>query len=202
MERKQFLLSGLMAGLAFTGMSKSFSKLDSDDSLQPFYLPPDNSVLEPGPGLAIRMKVRSKQTNLQYSCVECAVAPKTMGPAPHVHDKLDELMYVTEGTISVLVGKEVYQVQAGGWHLRPRGIVHTFWNATDKVARCTDMYFNQNFDDFLEELFFKIMPDMFKRQLSPADPTVIASLAKLDKQYGIKTFHDQRRAIVDKYGLK
>lgn len=202
MERKQFLVSGLMAGLAVTGIPSAFSHQKHEDAIKPFYLPPDDSVLDPGPGLSIRMKVRSSQTNNQYSCVECAIAPKTMGPAPHVHDKLDELMYVTEGTVSILVGKEIYQVKAGGWHLRPRGIPHTFWNATDEVARCTDMYFNQNFDDFLEELFFEIFPDMAQRKLSPADPTVAAALEKLDKRFGIKTFHDQRQAIMEKYGLK
>jgi uncharacterized cupin superfamily protein len=202
MERKQFLMSGLMAGLAVTGISSAFSTRGNEDALKPFYLPPDNSVLDPGPGLAIRMKVRSSQTNNQYSCVECVVAPKTMGPAPHIHDKLDELMYVTEGTVSVMVGKEVYEVKAGGWHFRPRGIAHTFWNATDEVARCTDMYFNQNFDDFLEELFFKIIPDMAQRKLSPADPTVMAAMEGLNKKFGVKMFHEQRQAIVDKYGLK
>lgn len=203
MERKEFLMSGLMAGLAITGLpSAAFGNRPGEESLKPFYLPPDNSPLDPGPGLAIRMKVRSHQTNNQYSCVECAVAPKTMGPSPHVHDALDELMYVTEGTVSVLVGDQIYQVEAGGWHLRPRGVVHTFWNATDSVARCTDMYFNQNFDDFLEELFFKIFPDMARKNLSPADPGVMASMEKLDKKFGIKTFHEQRQAIVNRYGLK
>jgi quercetin dioxygenase-like cupin family protein len=202
MERKEFLMSGLMAGLAVTGMSTAFSSRYPEEPLKPFYLPPDDSPLDPGPGLAIRMKVRSNQTNNQYSCVDCAVAPKTMGPSPHLHDALDELMYVTEGTVSVLVGNEVYQVQAGGWHLRPRGIVHTFWNATDKVARCTDMYFNQNFDDFLEELFFRILPEMGRRNLSPTDPEIMASIEKLDKKFGIKTFHGQRQAIADRYGLK
>jgi quercetin dioxygenase-like cupin family protein len=202
MERKQFIISSVTAGLALTGMSSAFSKSESEDALKPFYLPPDNSVLDPGSGLSIRMKVRSSQTNNQYSCVECAIAPKTMGPAPHVHEKLDEIMYVTEGTVSVLVGQEVYHVEAGGWHLRPRGIVHTFWNATDKIARCTDMYFNQNFDDFLEEIFFKIFPDMAQKKLTPNDPSVMAAIEKLDRKFGIKTFYDQRQAIMDKYGLR
>lgn len=47
-------------------------------------------------GLNIRTRIRSAMTNAVYSNVECAVAPKTMGP-PHFHKELDELMYVTEG---------------------------------------------------------------------------------------------------------
>ena len=58
------------------------------------YLPPDPSPLEPVHGLDVRIKVRSEQTNMQYSSIDFAVAPKTMGPAPHVHEALDKLMYV------------------------------------------------------------------------------------------------------------
>ncbi|HEY0742440.1 MAG TPA: cupin domain-containing protein [Chryseosolibacter sp.] len=201
MERKQFLKSGLLAGLAVAGLSTGSKAFGSLNDLKPFYIPPDASPLDPGPGIAIRVKVRSSQTNMQYSAVDVAIAPKVMGPAPHVHRDLDELMYVHEGTVSILVGDNVYEVKAGGWHLRPRGIAHTFWNATDKVARCTDMYFNQNFEDFLEELFFKIIPDMASRKLTPADPEIANRMHKLDQQFGITTFHDQRKAIMDKYGL-
>lgn len=201
MERKQFLLSGLMAGLAITGYGKSLPSLGEKKTLQPFYIPPDLTPLDPGEAMAIRVKVRSSQTDLQYSCVDVAVAPKTMGPAPHIHEKLDELMYVSEGTISILVGKEVHDVKAGGWHFRPRGIVHTFWNATDQIARSTDMYFNQNFEDFLEELFFKIIPAMKKGNLTPADAGIASRMLALDKKFGITTYHEQRQAIVDKYKL-
>jgi mannose-6-phosphate isomerase-like protein (cupin superfamily) len=201
MERKQFLLSGLMASLALTGFAKPHLS-SSHGSLEPFYIPPDVEPLDHGGGLAIRMKVRSKQTNSQYSCVDVAIAPKTMGPSPHVHEALEELMYVHEGVVNVLVGKEIFEVKAGGWHLRPRGVPHTFWNATDKPARCTDMYFNQNFDDFLEELFFKIIPDMVKRKVPPTDPQIAGRMEKLNKKFGVTMHHDQRQWIIDKYGLK
>jgi quercetin dioxygenase-like cupin family protein len=35
-------------------------------------------------------------------------------------------MRVLEGSVSVLEGDKVVEVEAGGWHFRPRGIVHTF----------------------------------------------------------------------------
>lgn len=76
-----------------------------------------------------------------------------MGPAPHIHEELDEIMLVLEGTATVIVEGKVEEIQAGGWHLRPRKIEHTFWNGSDKPLRFIDMYFNQNFEDFLEKLF-------------------------------------------------
>ena len=204
MERKQFLLTGVMTGIAATGLATSLgmAAINKNAPLKPFYLPPDAEPLIPIHGLNIRIKVRSSQTNMQYSCIDAAVAPKTMGPPPHFHKDLDELMYVHEGMVHVLVGSEVYEVKAGGWHFRPRGIVHTFWNASDKPALFTDMYFNQNFEDYLEELFFKIYPDMMQRNLNPGHPEIAKKIGELDKKFGLTHFPENRQSIVDKYGLK
>lgn len=202
MERKEFLTAGLMACMAIganaTGLKNTQSKRGP---LKPFYLQPDEPLIAKE-GVEIRVKVRSGQTNMQYTSVDFSVAPKTMGPAPHVHADLDELMYVHEGAINVMVGDEVYEVKAGGWHFRPHGIVHTFWNASDKPVYATDMYFNQNFEEYLEEIFFKITPDMIAKKLTPADPEIAKRFAALDKKFDVTTFHEQRGAIIKKYGLK
>lgn len=170
-------------------------------SLLPFYLPPQYP-LQPGPGgIDIRTWVKSTQTNQQFSCVETAVAPRHMGPAPHVHKELDELMLVLEGTATVLINGKVEEIQAGGWHFRPRKLEHTFWNGSEKPLRFIDMYFNQNFEDFLEELFHQIFPDMMKKHLTPADPQIAKRLKSLDTRFGVTTFHEKRQPIIDKYGL-
>ena len=188
---------------ALKASGQSTGEKESKDPLKPFYLPPPAEPLQlGGKGINMRTLVRSSQTNMQYSCVEFIVAPKQMGPPPHFHKDLDEIMYVLEGTVSVLVDETLYPVEAGGWHLRPRGIVHTFWNASDKPTRYIDMYFNQNFEDFLEELNNKLIPDMAKNNLTPADPGIAKRWADLDRRFGITTFFDQRQAIIDKYGLK
>jgi len=171
------------------------------ESLKPFMLSP-MEALQPGPGgLDIRTWVRSSQTNMQYSCVEFAVAAKKMGPEPHYHKSLDELMYVLEGTATVMVEDTVYEVPAGGWHFRPRGIVHTFFNNSDKPFRGIDMYFNQNFEDYLEELFHKIIPEMQKNKLTMADAVIAKQMHVLHKKFGLVGFPQKRKPIMDKYGL-
>lgn len=171
------------------------------ESLKPFMLSP-MEALQPGPGgLDIRTWVRSSQTNMQYSCVEFAVAAKKMGPEPHYHKSLDELMYVLEGTATVMVEDTVYEVPAGGWHFRPRGMVHTFFNNSDKPFRGIDMYFNQNFEDYLEELFHKIIPEMQKNKLTMADAVIAKQMHALHKKFGLVGFPQKRKPIMDKYGL-
>jgi len=171
-------------------------------SLLPFYLPPQ-IPLQPGSlGIDIRTWVKSSQTNLQFSCVETAVAPLKMGSAPHVHKDLDELMLVLEGTATVIVDGKIEEIKAGGWNFRPRKLEHTFWNSTEKPLRLIDMYFNQNFEDFLEELFHKISPYMIKNHLTPQDPKIAERLRNLDKRFGITTFREKRQPIINKFGLK
>jgi quercetin dioxygenase-like cupin family protein len=173
----------------------------AEKKLSPFFLPP-MEPLQPGPGgLDIRTWVKSSQTNMQFSCVEFAVAAKKMGPAPHYHKALDELMYVLDGTATVMVEDTVYEIPAGGWHFRPRGMVHTFFNNTDKPFRGIDMYFNQNFEDFLEEMFHQIIPDMQQKKLTPNDPAIAKRMHDLSEKFGMVGFPEKRQAIVDKYGL-
>lgn len=174
----------------------------ANNVLLPFYYPPAER-LQPGPGnVDIRTIIRSNQTNGQLSNVEVAVAPKQMGPSPHVHKNLDELMFVLEGTATVMIGEEIYEVQAGGWNFRPRGIVHSFWNASDTDLRFLDFFFNQNFEDYLEELFHSIIPYMIQNNLTPAMPEISHRMTALDEMFGVTWFHQQRQAIIQKYDLK
>jgi quercetin dioxygenase-like cupin family protein len=200
---QQMLLA--TAGLSMFSLpsfaSNAESETGTDKKLLPFFLPPIEP-LQPGPGgIDIRTWVRSTQTNKQFSCVEFAVAAKKMGPEPHYHKALDELMYVLEGTATVMVEDTFYEVPAGGWHFRPRGMVHTFFNATDKPFRGIDMYFNQNFEDYLEELFHKIIPDMQQNKLSMADPVIAKRMHALHDKFGLIGFPEKRQPIIDKYGL-
>lgn len=204
MERRNFITNGVLGGFALLNLptlAKAQGNLDNG-SLKPFYIPP-TVALAPGPGnVDIRTIIHAKQTNSQLSNVEVAVGPKQMGPSPHVHTDLDELMYVLEGTATVMIGEEIYEVEAGGWNFRPRGIIHSFWNASDKPLRFIDNFFNQNFEDYLDELFHNIIPDMVHKNLTPASPEISSRIASLDKRFGVTWFHEKREAIVKKYGLK
>ena len=202
MQRRKFITASAL-GFSLLNLP-TFSSAQTNDkkvALNPFYIPPTQSLV-PGPGnVDIRTIIHSKQTGKQISNVEVAVAPKQMGPSPHMHQDLDELMYVLEGTATVMIGKEIYEVEAGGWNFRPRRIVHSFWNASDKPLRFIDSFFNQNFEDYLEDLFHKIIPNMVQQNLNPTSPAIANQIAALDKKFGVTWFHNQSQAIIDKYSL-
>lgn len=196
----------LIAARTGKGMTGDKTRMAGDSVpqalLNPFYLPPSGEFLEPGPmGLGIRTLIRNAQTGGRFSCVENVISPMQMGPAPHVHEKLDELMLVTEGTVSWMVGDDRYQVAAGGWIFRPHGIIHTFWNATGQPARAVDMFFHQNLEDYLETLFHEIFADMLRDHLTPSDPGIAGRIKVLNEKFGITMFPEKSQAIIDQYGL-
>ncbi|MFH1121231.1 MAG: cupin domain-containing protein [Bacteroidota bacterium] len=211
MERRNFLFSaglltafGALSGSGFSAMGNTISQLNAgpeSDPMKPMLLPAQPPLDHHG-GMAIRTWVRSAMTNGLYSSVETAVAPKVMGPPPHWHRELDELMLVIEGTASILMGDEVVQVEAGGWHLRPRMIRHTFWNASDKPLRFIDMYFNQPFEEYLERIFYELtaengFPDGSEAKKREND--------LLNEKFGViftPESWDERQEIAGRFGLR
>ena len=59
---------------------------------------------------------------------------RTIAPL-HLHRSEDELWYVLEGRLGLLVGDEETEVGAGGAVLAPAGSSHTYWNAHDRLTR-------------------------------------------------------------------
>ncbi|MFL0161606.1 cupin domain-containing protein [Aquirufa salirivi] len=200
MNRHDFLLqSGMLTAL--TGIPNSYIQSNSFDQTKPFLLPPLSPLDHKG-SMDIRVRVKSSMTNGIYSNVECAVAPKTMGPAPHIHKELDELMFVLEGTASVIVGEEIVQVQAGGWHFRPRMIEHTFWNASEKPLLFIDMYFNQPFEEYLEKVFHQLTPENGYPNGSEAKSKEVRALQQKFGLMAAPNAAAKRLEIIKKYDLK
>jgi quercetin dioxygenase-like cupin family protein len=201
MERRNFLATGAMGGISILNLVPIDPKKNDRKAVGPFYIPPSKPLVHGMGNVDVRTIIHSNQTNKQISNVEVAVAPKQMGPTPHIHKDLDELMYVLEGTATVMIGKEIYEVKEGGWNFRPHGIVHSFWNSQDTPLRFIDFFFNQNFEDYLDVFFHKIIPDMLKKNLNPTSPEIAKRFDELDKEYGVTYFHDQRQVIIENYRL-
>lgn len=207
MERRDFFIKNSMlvafGCLSLTGFAALADKDEvlNPESINPVLLPALPPLDHKG-GMDIRVRVRSAMTNGLYSNVECAVAPKTMGPQPHYHKELDELMYVVEGTASILIGDDIVQVEAGGWHLRPRMIKHTFWNASEKPLLFIDMYFNQPFEEYLERIFHELTAENGFPDGSEAKKNEMARLHEKFGLYSPPDAYAQKQEIIKKYGLK
>lgn len=203
-------MSLIAAGMCFLTLASCTTSAKTEDTEaetpkivapSPFLIPPKPELAAGPMGGDMRTIIRSEQTNGQFSCIEAVLAPKKIAGSPHKHDDLDELMYVIQGTASVLLGDKVVEVPAGSWHLRPRGIVHVVWNSGDEELRLIDMYFNQNFEDYLEELYHQIFPEVASRNISFDEPEIAKRIDDLNKKFGLTYYPERQEAIVTKYGL-
>ena len=79
------------------------------------------------------------------SSAESPIAP------PHVHHSDDEAWYVLEGRLGFLLGTETVEAGPGSAVLAPRGVTHTFWNASGGKTRYL-IVMTRNIQRLIDEL--------------------------------------------------
>jgi len=97
-------------------------------------------ILAPGQGRPYPMgrisavfKADEAETDSRYSVSEWWLEPHTKGPGPHSHEE-DDLFYVIEGIMSLLVDDHWIEATRGSFVLVPGGVVHDFENRGDARA--------------------------------------------------------------------
>lgn len=78
-------------------------------------------------------KADEDETQSRYSVSEWWLEARTSGPGTHSHPE-DDLFYVLEGVMSILVGEEWVECPRGSFVLVPGGITHDFENRSDARA--------------------------------------------------------------------
>ncbi len=121
-------------------------------------------------GFGVLFKIFGSETGGALAIVEHPVDPHRLIP-PHTHSDVDEYSYVLEGEIGARIGDRVVSAGPGTYVLKPRGIMHTFWNATDKPARILEILSPAKF-----EQFFMAMGDLMKHH-GPDTPQKLGELA-------------------------
>jgi len=85
-----------------------------------------------GRGRAV-FKADGDETADAYSISEWWLEPHTHGPGAHSHPE-DDVFYVLEGTMSLMLGDEWIDATPGTFVLVPGGVLHDFANRSDAVA--------------------------------------------------------------------
>jgi len=84
---------------------------------------------------SVTIKATGKDTAGSFYLGEAVTAPGFAGPPPHVHERLHDMFYVLEGTLTMRVGDETLDLGAGSFVCVPPVIVHTFSNHSDQPVR-------------------------------------------------------------------
>jgi quercetin dioxygenase-like cupin family protein len=102
-------------------------------------------------GLGVHFKLSGAQTGGGIAVVEHPIAPGVL-VEPHVHTNEDELSYVLEGTVWARVGDREVEAGPGSYVWKPRGVLHSFWNAGPEPARLLEVITPAGLERFFDEL--------------------------------------------------
>jgi quercetin dioxygenase-like cupin family protein len=110
-------------------------------------------VLGPEEGRAYDMgriqatfKADGVETAGAYSISTWRLEANTTGPGPHQHPE-DDVFFVTEGTMSLLVDGEWIDAPTGAFVAIPAGMVHDFQNRSDAPATILNFSSPGDFED-------------------------------------------------------
>ncbi len=140
------------------------------------------TIVQPGQGrqgdlgsIGVAFKLLGEQTNGQISIVEHPFPVGALVP-PHLHTREDEYSIVLEGEIGFRSGDREVVLGAGGYITKPRGELHTMWNAGKVPARMIEIINPAGFEHFFWGLANQL-------EAGPLDPE---ALGKLAAHYGIE----------------
>jgi quercetin dioxygenase-like cupin family protein len=125
---------------------------------------PDRSIGSIGVGF----RLGGEQTGGQVAIVEHPFPVGALVP-PHLHTREDEFSIVTAGAIGFRSGADEVVLEAGGYIAKPRGELHTMWNAGPTEARMIEVITPAGF-----ERFFAQLAEML--EAGPPDPSALEAL--------------------------
>lgn len=143
---------------------------------------PRLTIIRPGEGrvgdlgsIGVVFKLWGHETNGAVSVVEHPFDVGALVP-PHLHTREDEYSIVTEGEIGFRSGDREVVLGPGGYITKPRGELHTMWNAGQTPARMIEIISPAGF-----ECFFRDVAD-----LAEAGPPAFEDIAALATSYGLE----------------
>ena len=94
--------------------------------------------------------IRIKVGRPELCLFEFDAAPGYTGPPPHIHREHVDGFFVLEGELELQVDSETTVAEAGTFVAAPRGVVHTFKNASGERVRWLNLHApGMRFDEYL-----------------------------------------------------
>jgi len=116
------------------------------------------TVRRPGEGeqiggpTTVTIKATGEETEGSFYLGEGVAAPGFPGPPAHYHERLHDMFYVLEGTLTVRLGEEILDLPAGSFVCAPPGVVHTFSNRSEAPVRFLNFNTPAGWESYMREL--------------------------------------------------
>ena len=142
---------------------------------------PPLKVVKPGEGatgdlgsIGVDFKLWGEDTLGALSIVEHPFPVGAIVP-PHLHTREDEYSIVIEGEIGFRSGDREVVLGPGGYIIKPRGEVHSMWNAGKTAARMIEVINPPGFEGFFHDL----------SQLLAGGPPSPEMIGEIAQEYGL-----------------
>ena len=159
---------------------------------------PPLTIVQPGEGtvgdlgsIGVVFKLWGRHTKGAISIVEHPFPVGALVP-PHLHTREDEYSIVTEGEIGFRSGDREVVLGAGGYITKPRGELHTMWNAGSVPARMIEVISPAGFEGFFKQV----------SELSAAGRPAPEAVAEIAASYGLEFGRPEWLPdVIRRYGL-
>jgi mannose-6-phosphate isomerase-like protein (cupin superfamily) len=138
-------------------------------------------------------KVRGDQTSGAFSITEVVFAPTRTLTPPHVHEQTDEVSFILEGVLGVMVAEEEFEAGPGSLVIRPKGVPHALWNPTDRPVRVLDVATPAGSEGWFEELAGLV---------TVTPPPSLEQVFQAARRYGATFLPELAPPLVKKHNLR
>jgi mannose-6-phosphate isomerase-like protein (cupin superfamily) len=101
---------------------------------------------------SVNIKATSEHTGGSFYLGEAEVEPGFGGPPPHIHERLHDMFYVLDGTLTMRLGDETVALEPGSFVCVPPGVVHTFSNPSDQLVRFLNFNTPGGWENYMRDL--------------------------------------------------
>jgi mannose-6-phosphate isomerase-like protein (cupin superfamily) len=127
-------------------------------------------------------KATGEDTGGMFALWETTIPPGNPGPPPHIHHNEDEVFYLLEGELELMVEGRASVVGAGTFVYIPKGTLHTYRNAGTRPARFLGMVAPSGFEGFFEE----VGEPARHGSSPPAEPPDVEKIMATAPKYGLE----------------
>lgn len=115
------------------------------------YRPGEGEQIGAGPS-AVTIKATAEDTAGALYLGETRLEPGCPGPLLHRHRHLHDMFYVLDGSLSVTVGDETLELEAGSFACLPPGTPHTFANTSGQPVRFLNFNTPAGWEHYMRDL--------------------------------------------------
>lgn len=153
----------------------------------PFVTDPSQGSSLSVAGGTYKILASGSQTGNAFATIDMLVPPGS-GPGPHSHADFQETFYVLEGEVELVSEASKYTAAKGSYVVIPKGgIVHSFKNKTDKLARLLCTVVPSGLEEMFQEMGKPIANDEFLPP-APMDEATMKKMVELAEKYGQKLY--------------